>query len=91
MVQCPDAAHLCLKLDLLAETVEALPQQDPVSTLQIHVADPALHRLGVGKQVLAVQHHQPGKVFAALLFPCLAGSGVASSKLSGIKCFLSLL
>lgn len=82
-VDAPESNTNIPKLHLLAEAVETLPQQDAVSTLQLHVADPALHRLGVGKQVLAVQHHQPGKVSAALLFPCLAGSGNGESTWRG--------
>lgn len=68
--------HPCPKAGLLAEAVETLPQQDPVSRLQIHEADPALHRLGVWKQVLSVQHHQAGKVFAALVLSRLTGRGI---------------
>lgn len=73
-IQHPDTLSIRVpKADLLAEAVEALPQQNPVSRLQIHEADPALHGLGVRKQVLAVQHHQAGKVLAALVLSCLTG------------------
>lgn len=56
---------------LPAEAVEALPQQDPLSRLQVHVADPTVHRLGVRQHVLAVHHHQTGKILPALRLPCL--------------------
>lgn len=42
---------------LPAETVETLPQQDPLSRLQVHVADPTVHRLRVRQQVMSIHHH----------------------------------
>lgn len=57
---------------LPAEAVETLPQEDPLSGLEVYVADPTVHRLRVRQQVLAVCHQQLGKVLLALLFLCLA-------------------
>lgn len=58
-----------------AEAVETLPQYDPVSRLQVQVADPTFHKFWVREQSLAVHHHQPGKIPPALFLLCLAGRG----------------